>query len=96
MKKYSYVGIVNHIRLISSFPDLLVRFTLHTKQDTINCVVARRKLANLMLFLEEDTFELAVFGHYNSRNQLVIEKFIVRNPTPFIREFVMKTLKTIA
>lgn len=95
MRKYSYVGIADKIRLISSFPDLLVRFTLHTRTETINCLVAKREMANLMLFLENNTFELSVFGHYNSRKQLVVEKFVVRNPNSFIREFVLKPLKSI-
>ena len=96
MKKQSYIGVANKIRLISSFPNLLVRFTLHTQDQEINCLVAKHELANLILFLEDNTFELSVFGHYNSRKQLVVEKFLVRNPNSFIREFVLKPMKTIA
>lgn len=96
MNKNSYVGIVDKIRVIKSFPDMLVRFTLHTPSADINCLVSKKKLANLILFLEDGKFELATFGHYNSRNQLVIEKFTVRNPDSFIREFVLKPLKSIA
>ncbi|MGC6769156.1 hypothetical protein ACYSNR_16125 [Enterococcus sp. LJL128] len=96
MNERSYVGTADKIRLISAFPNMLVRFTLHTKGEDINCLVAKRDLANLMLFLENNHFELSVFGHYNSRQQLVIEKFIVRNPNSFIREFVSKPLKSIA
>ncbi|MBL1229008.1 hypothetical protein IW492_07145 [Enterococcus sp. BWB1-3] len=96
MKKHSYVGIADKIRLVSSFPDLLVRFTLHNRNEPINCLVAKRELANLILFLEDNTFELSVFGHFNSRKQLVIEKFIVRNPNSFIRKFVLQPLKNIA
>ncbi|MGL4696935.1 hypothetical protein [Enterococcus larvae] len=96
MKTCSYVGMADKIRLVSAFPNMLVRLTLHTQREDINCLIAKRELANLVMFLENNTFELSVFGHYNSRNQLVIEKFIVRNPNSFIREFVMKPLKSIA
>lgn len=96
MKKHSYIGTADKIRLVSSFPDMLVRFTLHTRNEDINCLIAKRELANLILFLENNVFELSVFGHFNSRKQLIIEKFIVRNPNSFVREFVLKPLKSIA
>ncbi|WP_086348978.1 hypothetical protein [Candidatus Enterococcus clewellii] len=96
MRTGSYVGIADKIRLVSAFPNMLVRLTLHTTQEDINCLVGKRELANLVMFLENNTFELSVFGHYNVRNQFVIEKFIVRNPNSFVREFVMKPLKSIA
>ncbi|MHC5227591.1 hypothetical protein ACYSNW_04840 [Enterococcus sp. LJL99] len=96
MKKNSYVGVVDKIRVIKSFPDMLVRFTLHTQTEDINCLVSRKELANLILFLDDGKYELATFGHYNSRNQFVIEKFNIRNPDNFIREFVLKPMAQIA
>lgn len=96
MEKNSYVGIVDKIRVIRAFPDMLVRFTLHTSSADINCLVCKKELANLLLFLDDGKFELATFGHYNSRNQFVIEKFTVRNPNNFVREFVLKPMKSIA
>ncbi|MHC5216821.1 hypothetical protein ACYSNR_09140 [Enterococcus sp. LJL128] len=96
MDKRGATGIADKIRLVSAFPEILVRFTLHTRNEDINCFVARRDLANLIMFLDDDVFELSVFGHYNNRNQLIIEKFTVRNPNSFIREFVMKPLKDVA
>ncbi|MHC5215177.1 hypothetical protein ACYSNR_00810 [Enterococcus sp. LJL128] len=96
MIKKSVIGTADKIRLVSAFPDMLVRLTIHTKSEDVNCLVAKRDLANLVMFLEDNTFELAVFGHLNKRNQLVIEKFTVRNPNSFIREFVLKPLKSIA
>ncbi|WYJ90157.1 hypothetical protein A5888_001885 [Enterococcus sp. 9E7_DIV0242] len=96
MNKRACTGIADKIRLVSAFPNMLVRFTLHTRTEDINCFVAKRDLANLVMFLDDNTFELSVFGHYNNRNQLIIEKFAVRNPNSFIREFVSKPLKAIA
>lgn len=96
MKKNSYVGVVDKIRVIKSFPNILVRFTLHTQFENINCIVSRKELANLILFLDDGKFEVATFGHYNSRNQFVVEKFNIRNPDNFIREFVLKPMAQIA
>lgn len=96
MQKNSYVGIIDKIRVIKSFPDMLVRFTLHTPSADINCLVCKKELANLLLFLDDGKFELATHGHYNNRSQFIVDKFIVRNPDNFIREFVLKPLKTIA
>ena len=96
MKKNSYVGVIDKIRVIKSFPDMLVRFTLHTQSEDINCLVSRNELANLILYLDDGKYELATFGHYNSRNQFVIEKFSIRNPDSFIREFVLKPMAQIA
>lgn len=96
MKKNSYVGIVDKIRVIKVFPDMLIRFTLHTSSSDINCLVCKKELANLILFLDDNKFELATHGHYNDRSQFIVDKFTVRNPNSFIREFVLKPLKTIA
>lgn len=96
MNKNSYVGVVTKIRVIKSFPNMLVRFTLKTNTTNINCLVHNKDLANLILFLDEDKFELATFGHYNNRSQFIIEKFTIRNPNSFIREFVLKPLSKIA
>ena len=96
MNKNSYVGVVDKIRVIKSFPDMLVRFTLHTQSEDINCLVSRKELANLILFLDDGKYKLATFGHYNNRNQFVIEKFNIRNPDNFIREFVLKPMAQIA
>lgn len=95
MKKNSYVGVVDKIRVINMFPETKIRFTLHSTED-VNCIVRNKKLANLILFLDEGKYEVSVHGYYNSRNHLVIEKFFVRNPDSFIREFVIKPMKSIA
>lgn len=96
MMKNSYIGVVDKIRVVKSFPNMLVRFTLHTNSKDINCLVSRKELANLILFLDDGKFEVATFGHFNSKNQFVIEKFSIRNPDNFIREFVLKPMAQIA
>ena len=74
----------------------MVRFTLHTSSGDINCLISKKKLANLILFLDENKYELSIHGHYNRRKQFVVEKFFVRNLDSFVREFVLKPLKSIA
>ena len=96
MQKNSYVGVIDKIRVIKTFPGMLVRFTLHTPSADINCLVSKKELANLILFLEDGKFELATFGHYNDRKQFVIKKFTVKNPDSFVREFVLKPMTSIA
>lgn len=73
MGKKSYVGIVDKIKVLKSLPNMLVRFTLHTNSEDINCLVSRKELATLILFLDDGKYELATYGHYNSRNQFIIE-----------------------
>ena len=55
---------------------MLVRFSLITQDETINCIVSKHELANMLLMLPEQT-ELAVYGHMN-KNQLVIDKMLIR------------------
>ncbi|WP_348922098.1 hypothetical protein [Enterococcus rotai] len=96
MNKNSYVGVVDKIRVIKSFPDMLVRFTLCTSSGDVNCLVSKKELANLILFLDDGKFEVATFGHYNNRQQFVIERFAVKNPDSFVREFILKPMASIA
>ncbi|HGZ4937590.1 hypothetical protein ABG953_11585 [Enterococcus faecalis] len=76
--KTNYVGVVEKIRMLSRYPKMLVRFSLVTQDETINCIVSKCELANVLLMLPERS-ELAVYGHLNKRNQFVIDKMIVRN-----------------
>ncbi len=55
MNKRGATGIADKIRLVSAFPEMLVRFTLHTRNENINCFIARRDLANLIMFLDDYT-----------------------------------------
>lgn len=82
MKKY--VGLLDKIRVIKLQP-LVVRFTLETIHAPINCVVGKVDIANKLLLLEDGKYNIAVTGHFNKRNQLVIEWMQVRNPDQFTK-----------
>ena len=86
--KNNYVGTVDKIKVIKTFPDMLIRFTLISIEGNVNCIVSNRDLANQFLFLEDGKTEVAVYGHANKRNQLVIEKMMIRKPTSFELKFV--------
>lgn len=84
--KNSYNGTVSKIRYISEFPNRLVRFTLITKNENINCI-ATNDIADKLMLMIDDQYHISVFGHPNKRNQLVVEKMFVKNPNSFIVEF---------
>ncbi|EMF0536309.1 hypothetical protein H6231_002647 [Enterococcus hirae] len=79
-----YTGLLDKIRVIKTQP-LLVRFTLHTSYEPINCVVANIEIADKLLILEESKYTISVTGHFNKRDQLVIESMQIRNPDHFTR-----------
>ncbi|EGP5014060.1 hypothetical protein E5926_002038 [Enterococcus faecium] len=79
-----YTGLLDKIRVIKTHP-LLVRFTLRTNHEPINCVVANIEIADKLLILEEGKNTISVTGQFNKRNQLVIESMQIRNPDHFTR-----------
>jgi hypothetical protein len=80
-----YIGLLDKIRVIKTQP-LLVRFTLRTSHEPINCVVACNiEIADKLLILEEGKYTISVTGQFNKRNQLVIESMQIRNPDHFTR-----------
>ncbi|EOS7802506.1 hypothetical protein EWX86_RS11710 [Enterococcus hirae] len=80
----NYIGLLNKIRVIKTQP-LLVRFTLHTSHEPINCIVANIEIADKLLIMDDGKYNIAVTGHFNKRNQLVIASMYVRNPDHFTR-----------
>ncbi|WP_314067448.1 hypothetical protein [uncultured Vagococcus sp.] len=88
--KTNQIGIVDKIRVIKTYPDMLVRFTLVTPLERINCIVTKKELAQQLLFLENGQTEIACFGHISKTDKLVIDKMTIRNPTSFLMEFAMK------
>ncbi|MGC3164650.1 hypothetical protein [Enterococcus faecium] len=70
--------------LIKTQP-LMVRFTLQTIHESINCVVAEIENIDKLLIMEDGKYNIAVTGHFNKRNQLVIDSMYVRNPDHFTR-----------
>ena len=75
--KPNYVGTIHKIKVLTTYPEMLVRFSLQTQKETINCIVSKREFANKILMIPEGT-ELAIFGHRNKRNQFVIDKLSIR------------------
>ncbi|HIB1875461.1 TPA: hypothetical protein ACWWCX_002956 [Enterococcus faecium] len=80
----NYVGLLDKIRVIKKQP-LLVRFTLQTIHESINCVVADIEIVDKLLIMEDGKYNIAVTGHFNKRNQLVVSSMVVRNPDHFTR-----------
>lgn len=87
--KTNQIGIVDKIRVLKTYPDMLVRFTLITPTEHVNCFVTKKELAQQLLFLENGETEIACFGHISAHNQLVIDKMTIRNPPPFLMAFAM-------
>lgn len=87
--KTNQIGIVDKIRVIKTYPNMLVRFTLQTSKGQINCIVCKKELANQLLFLEDGKTEIACFGHVNKKQQLIIDKMTIRNPSSFVSTFAM-------
>ena len=85
-------GIVDKIKLVTSFPDVLVRFSLIVGDETINCICGDTSICNSLLFLEDGKTKVALFGIYNSRKQLVVKKMFIKNPTSFEKEFAVRCL----
>lgn len=88
--KTNQIGIVDKIRVIKTFPDMLVRFTLVTSTERINCIVTKKELAQQLLFLENGQTEIACYGHVSKTDKLVIDKMTIRNPTSYLYQFAMK------
>lgn len=85
-------GVIDKIRMLSYYPEMLVRFTIVTSDENINCICGVKKLCNSLLFLDEGKTKVAVYGKYNSRKQLVVEKMFIKNPTSFEKEFAVRCL----
>lgn len=71
-------GVLDKIRVIKYDP-LMIRFTLTTIHKSYCCIVAKKELATKILMLEDGKYNVVVNGHYNSRNQVVVLLFKVRN-----------------
>lgn len=80
-----YVGVLDKIRVLKNQP-LLVRFTLVTIHRSISCLVANPEIANKILLLKENKYNVAVTGHLNQRTQLVVTSFVIRNPDDTVRQ----------
>lgn len=78
------VGILNKIRVINSDP-LLLRFTIETPSEYVNCVTAKKDIIDKQLLLPEKQYVLEVTGRYNKRKQVVVNQISIVNPDDTIR-----------
>ena len=85
-------GIVDKIKLVTSFPVMLVRFSLVVGDETVNCICGDTSIFNSLLFFDDGNTEVALFGVYNNRIQLVVKKMFIKNPTSFEKEFAVRCL----
>lgn len=77
-----FTGLLTKIKLIKEQP-LFVRFTLITETDSINCLIAREMLSRQIMMLLDDKYTVAVKGHFNKNNQLVIRDLRILDKDDF-------------
>lgn len=76
MEYVSLKGTINSAVKVISFSPYLVRFELKTAEQNYNCLVAKDAL-NFMYVAEMDA-PISIYGHFNQRKQLIIDKYYVR------------------
>ncbi|AXN36173.1 hypothetical protein [Latilactobacillus phage TMW 1.1381 P1] len=67
MEYVSLKGTINSAVKVISFTPYLVRFELKTAEQNYNCLVAK------------DAAPISIFGHFNKRKQLIVDKYHVKN-----------------
>lgn len=81
----TFTGILDKIRVINMNP-ALVRFTLELPDKNINCLTLSPIIIDKMLMMEEQKYVAKVSGNFNSRNQLIVSQFEIKNPDDTIRK----------
>lgn len=76
----SLKGTINSTVKVVSFSPYLVRFELKTDEQSYNCLVA--KDAFNFVYLAQEGARISIFGHFNKRHQLIVDKFHVKNVIP--------------
>ena len=79
------VGLLDKIRMIEDAP-MMARFTLTTIRRSYNCIVVNPELTTLLLMLQDGKYNVSVEGHFNSKKQLVVSSFTIRNPDQVAKE----------
>lgn len=77
MEYISLKGTINSTIKVVSFTPYLVRFELKTPEQNYNCLVA--KDAFNFVYLAEKNAPISIFGHFNKRHQLIVDKYHVKN-----------------
>ena len=76
MEFVSIKGTINSAVKVISFSPYLVRFTLSTSEQDYNCLVAKDAF-NFMYVAEMDA-PISIYGHFNKRKQLVLDKYHIK------------------
>ncbi|MGJ3947079.1 hypothetical protein [Levilactobacillus brevis] len=80
MKQVAIKGVVNReIKILKLNPLLMyVGLWADNQDETVNCLIHK----NALDFFYRVTMDskVAFFGHYNSRKQFIVDKFMVANP----------------
>jgi hypothetical protein len=79
------VGLLEKIRMIKDAP-MMARFTLTTIRRSYNCIVVNTELTTVLLMLQEGKYNISVEGQFNSKKQLVVSSFTIRNPDKAAKE----------
>lgn len=77
MEYISLKGMINSTIKVVNFTPYLVRFELKTPEQSYNCLVAKDTF-NFM-YLAQEGAPISIFGHFNKRHQLIVDKFYVKN-----------------
>lgn len=80
MEYISLKGTISSTVKVISFTPYLVRFELKTDEQSYNCLVA--KDAFNFVYLAEENAPISIFGHFNKRKQLIVDKYHVKNVIP--------------
>ena len=78
-------GTISKLKILTYSPQPLIRFTLQTNKEMVNCLISRHSLT--FLADVEETMRLSVSGLYNARNQFVVRTYTVCGKTKIMYEF---------
>ena len=77
-----FTGLLTKIKVIKEKP-LLLRFTLVSANESVNCLVVREMLSRHIMMLPDDKYTMSVKGYFNSKNQLVIKEMRILDKNEF-------------
>lgn len=84
-KKLQFKGIVLKQRIIKAeAPTLAYIEFLRDDQEIIHAIIARNTLTFMLEVAAQD--RLTIFGHFNARQQFVIEKYLIHSKADLNRE----------
>ncbi|MDO4432913.1 MAG: hypothetical protein Q4B80_06300 [Aerococcaceae bacterium] len=75
--KTHYEGIVTKLKVLKPAEPTLVLAQLQTKDELMTLLIAKKALTFLLEVQENDS--LSVFGHYNARQQFVVDRYWVKS-----------------